>query len=157
MNRIKLISIFVCLSLMVSGQNRKGKSLLKIANHELSNLRYTYSIPYYKKYLLLQPNDTLALKNIATAYQMVNQYDSALKYLEKAVEKGHKSITQLPELYAVLKKYDKAINYYISLPDSIKTKIIDSRVYGFKNLKRFYSDSVDFTIFKVVFRIKFFN
>ncbi len=150
MNRIKLISIFVFLSLMVSGQNRKTKSLLKIANYELNNLRYTYSIPYYKKYLLLQPNDTLALKNIATAYQMVNQFDSALKYLEKAVENGHKSITQLPELYAVLKKYDKAINYYISLPDSVKTMIIDSRVYGFRNLKRFYSDSIDFTIFNTI-------
>jgi len=132
---------------MVTAQSKKEKILLKIANHELSSLRYTYSIPYYKKYLSLQPNDTLALKNIATAYQMVNQYDSALKYLEKAVEKGHKSITQLPELYAVLKKYDKAINYYTSLPDTVKTKIIDARVYGFKNLKRFYSDSNDFTIF----------
>ena len=36
------------------------------------------------------------------------------------------------------------------MPDSIKTKIIDSRVYGFKNLKRFYSDSVDFTIFNTI-------
>ena len=90
------------MSTITNAQSKKERNLLNVANKEYNNLRFSYSIPFYKKYLTLYPNDTLALKNIAYAYRNVNQYDSALKYLEKAVSFGHLSNYILPELYATL-------------------------------------------------------
>lgn len=148
--KITLYILFLLLSTITNAQTKKERYLLKMANQEYNNLRYAYSIPFYKKYLTLHPNDTLALKNIATAYKNVNQYDSALKYLEKAVSFGHKSFYLLPELFATIKKYDAAINNYAGLPDSVKTKIIDSRIYGFKNRSNFYNDSIDYKIFNTL-------
>jgi len=153
--KIALYILFFLLSTIVNAQTKKGRNLLKVANHEYNNLRYSYSIPFYKKYLSNYPNDTLALKNIAFAYQNVNQYDSALKYLEKAVSFGHKSFYLLPELLATVKKYDAAINNYAGLPDSVKTKIIDSRIYGFKNRSNFYNDSIDYKIFNTILSTPF--
>lgn len=153
--KIALYILFFLLSTIVNAQTKKGRNLLKVANHEYNNLRYSYSIPFYKKYLSNYPNDTLALKNIAIAYQNVNQYDSALKYLEKAVSFGHKSFYLLPELLANVKKYDAAINNYAGLPDSVKTKIIDSRIYGFKNRSNFYNDSIDYKIFNTILSTPF--
>ena len=89
--KIALYILFLLVSTITNAQTKKGRNILKIANQEYNNLRYSYSIPFYKKYLSNYPNDTLALKNIAFAYQNVNQYDSALKYMEKAVSLGHKS------------------------------------------------------------------
>ena len=144
--KIVLHILFFLLSTITNAQTKKGHNLLKVANQEYKNLRYSYSIPFYKKYLSIYPNDTLALKNIASAYHNVNQYDSALKYLEKAVSLGHKSYHLLPELLATVKKHDAAINNYAVLPDSLKTKIIDARIYGFKNWSNFYKDSIDYKI-----------
>lgn len=56
----------------------------------------------------------------------------------------------MPELFATIKKYDAAINNYAGLPDSVKTKIIDSRIYGFKNRSNFYNDSIDYKIFNTL-------
>ena len=153
--KIALYILFFLLSTIVNAQTKKGRNLLKVANQEYNNLRYSYSIPFYKKYLSNYPNDTLALKNIAFAYQNVNQYDSALKYLEKAVSLGHKSFYLLPELLATVKRYDAAINNYADLPDSVKTKIIDSRIYGFKNWSNFYNDSIDYKIFNTILSTPF--
>ena len=153
--KFALYILFILLSTIANAQTKKGRNLLKVANQEYNNLRYSYSIPFYKKYLSNYPNDTLALKNIAFAYQNVNDYDSALKYLEKAVSLGHKSFYLLPELLATVKKYDAAINNYASLPDSVKTKIIDSRIYGFKNWSNFYNDSIDYTIFNTILSTPF--
>ena len=138
------------MSTITNAQTKKGRNLLKVANQEYNNLRYSYSIPFYKKYLTLHPNDTLALKNIASAYHNVNQYDSALKYIEKAVSLGHKSYYLLPELLATVKKYDEAIINYSALPDSVKTKIVDARIYGFNNWSNFYKDSIDYKIFNTI-------
>ena len=149
------ILLLIISSTISSAQTKRDRNLLKVANQELDNLRYSYSIPFYKKYLSLYPNDTLALKNIASAYQNVNQYDSALKYIEKAVALGHKSYYLLPELLASAKKYDQAISAYSILPDSIKTKIIDSRIYGFKNWSNFYSDSIDYKIYNTILNTPF--
>jgi len=153
--KIALYILFLLLSIITNAQTKKERNLLKVANQEYNNLRYAYSIPFYKKYLSLYPNDTLALKNIAFAYQNVNQYDSALKYLEKAVSLGHKSFYLLPELLANVKRYDAAINNYAGLPDSVKTKIIDSRIYGFKNWSNFYNDSIDYKIFNTILSTPF--
>ena len=138
------------MSTITNAQTKKGRNLLKVANQEYNNLRFSYSIPFYKKYLSIFPNDTLALKNIASAYHNVNQYDSALKYIEKAVSLGHKSYYLLPELLATVKKYDEAIINYSALPDSVKTKIVDARIYGFNNWSNFYKDSIDYKIFNTI-------
>ena len=153
--KFALYILLFLLSTVANAQTKKGRNLLKVANQEYNNLRYSYSIPFYKKYLSNYPNDTLALKNIAFAYQNVNQYDSALKYLEKAVSLGHKSLYLLPELLATVKRYDAAINNYAGLPDSVKTKIIDSRIYGFKNWSNFYNDSIDYKIFNTILSTPF--
>jgi hypothetical protein len=85
----------------------------------------------------------------------VNQYDSALKFIEKAVSLGHKSYYLLPELLATVKNYDAAINNYSALPDSIKTKIVDARIYGFKNLSKFYTDTIDYKVHNTIFNTPF--
>ena len=148
--KIVLYILFFLLSTITNAQTKKGRNLLKVANQEYNNLRFSYSIPFYKKYLSIFPNDTLALKNIASAYHNVNQYDSALKYIEKAVSLGHKSYYLLPELLATVKKYDEAIINYSALPDSVKTKIVDARIYGFNNWSNFYKDSIDYKIFNTI-------
>jgi outer membrane protein OmpA-like peptidoglycan-associated protein len=153
--KISLYILFLLLSTIANAQTNKGRNLLKVANQEYNNLRYAYSIPFYKKYITLHPNDTLALKNIASAYQNLNQYDSALKYIEKAASFGHKSYYLLPELFATVKKYDEAIKSYSNLPDSVKTKIVDARLYGFKNWSNFYSDSIDYKIFNTILNTPF--
>jgi tetratricopeptide (TPR) repeat protein len=153
--KIALYILFFLLSTIVNAQTKKGRNLLKVANQEYNNLRYSYSIPFYKKYLSNYPNDTLALKNMALAYYKVNQYDSALKYLEKAVSFGHKSFYLLPELLANVKKYDAAINNYTALPDSVKTKIVDARIYGFNNLSKFYTDTIDYKIHNTILNTPF--
>ena len=148
--KFALYILLIFLSTVANAQTKKGRNLLKVANQEYNNLRYSYSIPFYKKYLSIYPNDTLALKNMATAYKNVNQYDSALKYIEKAVSLGHKSYYLLPELLATVKKYDEAIINYSALPDSVKTKIVDARIYGFNNWSNFYKDSIDYKIFNTI-------
>ena len=148
--KFALYILFLLLSTIANAQTKQGRNLLKVANQEYNNLRYSYSIPFYKKYLSIYPNDTLALKNMASAYQNVNQYDSALKYMEKAVSLGHKSYYLLPELLATVKKYDEAIINYSALPDSVKTKIVDARIYGFNNWSNFYKDSIDYKIFNTI-------
>ena len=148
--KFALYILFLLLSTIANAQTKKGRNLLKVANQEYNNLRYSYSIPFYKRYLSIYPNDTLALKNMASAYKNVNQYDSALKYIEKAVSLGHKSYYLLPELLATVKKYDEAIINYSALPDSVKTKIVDARIYGFNNWSNFYKDSIDYKIFNTI-------
>ena len=148
--KFALYILFFLLSTITNAQTKKGRNLLKVANQEYNNLRYSYSIPFFKKYLSIYPNDTLALKNMASAYKNVNQYDSALKYIEKAVSLGHKSYYLLPELLATVKKYDEAIINYSALPDSVKTKIVDVRIYGFNNWSNFYKDSIDYKIFNTI-------
>ena len=148
--KFALYILFLLLSTIANAQTKKGRNLLKVANQEYNNLRYSYSIPFYKRYLSIYPNDTLALKNMASAYKNVNQYDSALKYIEKAVSLGHKSYYLLPELLATVKKYDEAIINYSALPDSVKTKIVDARIYGFNNWTNFYKDSIDYKIFNTI-------
>ena len=148
--KFALYILFLLLSTIANAQTKQGRNLLKVANQEYNNLRYSYSIPFYKKYLSIYPNDTLALKNMASAYKNVNQYDSALKYIEKAVSLGHKSYYLLPELLATVKKYDEAIINYSALPDSVKTKIVDVRIYGFNNWSNFYKDSIDYKIFNTI-------
>ena len=153
--KFALYILLFLLSTVANAQTKKGRNLLKVANQEYNNLRYSYSIPFYKKYLSIYPNDTLALKNMALAYYKVNQYDSALKYLEKAVSLGHKSFYLLPELLANVKKYDAAINNYTALPDSVKTKIVDARIYGFNNLSKFYTDTIDYKVHNTIFNTPF--
>jgi outer membrane protein OmpA-like peptidoglycan-associated protein len=153
--KFALYILFLLLSTIANAQTKKGRNLLKVANQEYNNLRFSYSIPFYKKYLSIYPNDTLALKNMASAYKNVNQYDSALKYIDKAVSLGHKSYYLLPELLATVKKYDAAIINYSAIPDSVKTKIVDARIYGFKNLSKFYTDTIDYKVHNTILNTPF--
>ena len=49
--KFALYILFLLLSTIANAQTKKGRNLLKVANQEFNNLRYSYSIPFYKKYL----------------------------------------------------------------------------------------------------------
>lgn len=142
-----LIFILSFCAFQTNAQNRKNNLLLKQAKNEVSNFRYAYAIPLYKKYLILMPKDTFALKELAQTYQKVNRYDSAVLYFEKAILFGLKQSSLLAELYASVGQYDKSRIVYKSLIDSNKTKIAEARLYGFNHINTLLEDSLDYKIY----------
>jgi outer membrane protein OmpA-like peptidoglycan-associated protein/tetratricopeptide (TPR) repeat protein len=122
--------------------------ILKQANKQMGLLKYAYAIPLYKNYLKAGgKQDTLALKNIGSAYKLVNQYDSALLYYTKAKDAGVKINNTIAELAAQMGNYKKAINDYEQLNEEDKNLLNDSRIFGFSNIGKFYADSLDYTIY----------
>ena len=51
-----LYILFILLSTIANTQTNKGRNLLKVANQEFNNLRYAYSIPFYKKFKSIKYN-----------------------------------------------------------------------------------------------------
>jgi outer membrane protein OmpA-like peptidoglycan-associated protein len=82
-----------------SVQNKTAEKVFKMANTEFYNLRYAYSIPLYKMYLKKEGNSQIAFTNLASAYKINNQVDSAIKYYELAKIKGDNVEKQLTALY----------------------------------------------------------
>lgn len=142
---ILLLNVF-----SLNAQNKKAKSYLKLANKELSNLRYAYAIPLFKSYLSIAPKDSTVLKKISLTYLKLNQYDSALLYMNKAISNGIELDQSLPELYAVSKNYEKAIQFYNQLINQKRTKVSEARIFGFKNITNFYLDSFDYRLHNTV-------
>jgi outer membrane protein OmpA-like peptidoglycan-associated protein/tetratricopeptide (TPR) repeat protein len=104
--RTKLYSILLlCVVLSANAQenqtvqNKVSDKLLKMANAEFNNLRYAYAIPLFKMYLKKDANSQVALTNLATAYKINNQIDSAIKYFELAKSKGAIVEKQLTALH----------------------------------------------------------
>lgn len=126
---------------------KKDKYLLKLAKTEYKQLRYAYAITAFKSYLLKQPKDTIALKLLSDSYYKLNQYDSALLFLEKAISFGVAKNKQLAELYANNKQYTKAKELYTQFLDTEVTKLTEARLYGFKNINPLLADSLDYTLY----------
>ena len=129
-----------------SAQSRKVKKILRTANYEMTSLRYAYAIPLYKSYLMKGGSDTTAYKNLAAAYLKINAYDSALQYYQMAKDKAVNTLNIIPELYAVLGNYKKAKELYLNLIAENNTLLSNARVYGFSNLDKFTTDSLDYKI-----------
>lgn len=147
MKRFIYFIFFILMTLQVFSQSIKNKGLLKLANKELSNLRYAYAIPLFKTYLAKEPNDAKALKSLSLVYKKLNQYDSAVLYMERAIKAGEKVDANVPELYATIGEYNKAKQFYKSIIDTQKTKVAEARFYGFTNTKKIVADSLDYTIY----------
>ena len=146
MNKILYILIFLMAFQDSSAQSRKVKKILRTANYEMTSLRYAYAIPLYKSYLMKGGSDTTAYKNLATAYLKIHAYDSALQYYQMAKDKAVNTLNIIPELYAVLGNYKKAKELYLNLIAENNTLLSNARVYGFSNLDKFTTDSLDYKI-----------
>lgn len=133
--------------MLSNAQNKKIKSLLRLANQEYKHLRYAYAIPLYKTYLLKHSKDTTALKQLASSYHKLNQYDSALKYWEKAVTLGTIKTAVLAELYANTSQYGQAKDLYKHIVNENITKVAEARLYGFTNINKLLADSLDYTLY----------
>lgn len=144
-NWIYIILFFA--SSAMAAPTKKDKALLKLAKNEYKQLRYAYAITVFKSYLQKQPKDTIALKLLSDSYQKLNQFDSALFYLEKAVSFGVAKNIQLAELYANNKQYTKAKELYAQFLEAGVTKLSEGRLYGFNNLDIFFSDSLDYKLY----------
>ena len=129
-----------------SAQSRKVKKILRTANYEMTSLRYAYAIPLYKSYLMKGGSDTTAYKNLAAAYLKIHAYDSALQYYQMAKDKAVNTLNIIPELYAILGNYKKAKELYLNLIADNNTLLSNARVYGFSNLDKFTTDSLDYKI-----------
>lgn len=144
-NWIYIILLFAISA--IASPTKKDKALLKLAKNEYKQLRYAYAITIFKSYLLKQPNDTTALKLLSESYNKLNNYDSALVYLEKAVSLGLNRNKQLAELYANNKQYSKAKDLYAYFLETEVTKLSEARLYGFKNIDPLLVDSLDYLLF----------
>ena len=143
-----LLILMIAMSMhTLHAQSRKQKGLLKLAQQEYKNLRFSYAIPVFKQYLSQQKKDSIALLQLANCYQKVNQYDSAIKYFDLAVAVGVHFNSSMAEVHAALGHYDKATLIYKQLIDSNKTKLLDARYFGFMNINKMLNDSLDFKIF----------
>ena len=153
MKKIIILLVIILLTSSIYSQNGyyKSKRILKEANKQFSLLKYAYAIPLYKSYLLniKAPNkkDSSVLKNLAEAYRMVNVYDSALLYFDKASSMGAQVKNQIAELNAMIGNYNQAQKIYETIVDENKTLLNVARLYGFKNINKFYDDSLDYKIF----------
>lgn len=144
-NWIYLILLFATSA--IAAPTKKDESLLKLAKYEYKQLRYSYAITVIKTYLLKQPKDTIALKLLSDSYYKLNQYDSALLYLEKAIGLGVAKNIQLAELYANNKQYTKAKELYAQFLEAEVTKLVEARLYGFRNIDLLSADSLDYLLY----------
>ena len=147
MNRILTILIFTLSLANANAQSGKIQRIYKFAKLEYKQLRYSYAIPLYKKYLSEVPTDTSALRDLFMSYKKVNQFDSALLYAEKAMKGGFRLNTTIAELYASAGNYEKAKLYYKNLLDSQVTKVAEAKLYGYTHSNTFLADSLDYKVF----------
>lgn len=150
MNRYLTILILTLILTNANGQSGKTQRIYKHAKQEYKQLRFSYAIPLFKKYLSVVPNDTNALRELFLAYKKVNQFDSALVYAEKAMSAGLRQNTTIAELYASAGNYEKAKLFYKNLLDSNVTKIAEAKLYGYTHSNTFLADSLDYNVFNTI-------
>lgn len=147
MNRLLTIIFSISFLTSANAQFNKVERMHKLAQYEMKQLRFAYAIPIYKNYLSKVPKDTTALRDLAIAYQKVNQFDSSLQYYLKAKNAGLKLNANIAELYANIGDYEHARAIYQILVDSNKTKVAEARLYGFNHLNKLTADSLDYKIY----------
>ena len=146
MKRILYLFLLILIASQLTAQ-RNAKRTLRLADNESAKLRYAYAIPLYKTYIQKGGKDSTVYKKIGFAYKMVNQYDSAIVYYQKAASFGIALDNVLAELWALKGEYKKAKQGYEQIVDQNKSLLADARLYGFSNIHKFYSDSLDYQLF----------
>lgn len=144
----RIIYLLICMSLVGQLAAQKNtKRILKLANQQMAISKYAYAIPLYKIYITKGGKDSTVYKQLGKAYQLVNQYDSALVYYKKATTYGLATDNALPELEASVGNYVNAKLGYAQIVANNKTLLSDARLYGFSNIQKFYNDSLDYQIY----------
>jgi tetratricopeptide (TPR) repeat protein len=138
--------IFSCCLLSTLGNAQSSKTLLKKADKSFAQFKYIDAIDLYKRYLKAKKEDKYVIYNIAQSYKNLNKYDSALVYYQKANDNGINTGNTIPELFASIGQYDKAIGIYDTLNTKRKSVLFDQRLLGFKNRVDYLGDSLDFII-----------
>ncbi len=153
-----LVMILLCLPFIGISQKRNkagGRdSAIVVAKREYGNMRYAYAIPFYKRYINTHADDVDAIKELGFCYKIINQYDSAIYFYERAAILGGVTDNVLAELYGNMGMYDKAVKAYDSLllGENIDTsgytyKLYKTRQKGFYNHKAYYQDTVDYNLY----------
>lgn len=157
MTKVKLYSIttLILFFILFSGfaQNIKSKSnLLSLAKIEISNLRYSYAIPFLKRYVNDYKLDSVSANMLANCYKMQNRLDSAIYFYEKLNEIKAIYTNDLAELYASVGQYDKAILTYRNLltlqndKTSALYAMYENRLNGFLTRSKFNQNSLDYKV-----------
>jgi outer membrane protein OmpA-like peptidoglycan-associated protein len=129
-----------------------SKSLLVLAKTEINQLRYSYAIPFLKRYLKQSPPDSISLAMLGYCYKMQNRFDSAIYFYEKLDNLVMTNGNELPELYATVGNYESAIATYQKRLDNAADnttttyQLYQNRQKGFINRKIFNRDSLDYSI-----------
>ncbi len=128
------------------------KPLLVLAKTEINQLRYSYAIPFLKRYLIQSPPDSISLAMLGYCYKMQNRFDSAIYFYEKLDNLVMTNGNELPELYATVGNYESAIATYQKRLDNITDnttttyQLYQNRQKGFINRKIFNRDSLDYSV-----------
>ena len=129
-----------------------SKTLLVLARTEINQLRYSYAIPFLKRYLKQSPPDSISLAMLGYCYKMQNRFDSAIYFYEKLDNLVITNGNELPELYATVGNYESAIATYQKRLDNAADnttttyQLYLNRQKGFVNRKIFNRDSLDYTV-----------
>ena len=129
-----------------------SKTLLVLARTEINQLRYSYAIPFLKRYLKQSPPDSISLAMLGYCYKMQNRFDSAIYFYEKLDNLVMTNGNELPELYATVGNYESAIATYQKCLDNAADnttttyQLYLNRQNGFVNRKIFNRDSLDYTV-----------
>jgi outer membrane protein OmpA-like peptidoglycan-associated protein len=129
-----------------------SKSLLILAKTEINQLRYSYAIPFLKRYLKQSPPDSISLAMLGYCYKMQNRFDSAIYFYEKLDNLVMTNGNELPELYATVGNYESAIATYQKRLDNTADnttttyQLYQNRQKGFINRKIFNRDSLDYSV-----------
>ncbi len=150
MRTILYTIISITLAFTASAQ-QPASGLLKQANAEFAELRYAYAIPLYKRHIELNPKDANATLQLAKCYQINNQYDSAIKYTQVAVQLGANAGKLLPELFANKGDYASAVKAYTSMNSTLAT----ARVKGFSTIKEFSDIEYDYALHNLAINTAF--
>ncbi len=146
--------LFIALSVTSFSQQNHSASL-RLGDQSFNDMRYSYAIPFYKSYLTKHEKDTAALLRLGYCYKINNVYDSAIHYYELAENFGAAKTNVLAELYASSGNYAKAITAYQALLDASKRQssgmksVYKSRLEGFKNMKKWFRDSLNYKLYNL--------
>jgi outer membrane protein OmpA-like peptidoglycan-associated protein/tetratricopeptide (TPR) repeat protein len=120
------------------------------ADNLFDHLRYIQAIDAYKTVLVKEPENIMALENLATCYRKLNDYPNAEKIYAKAV--GIDTLNATVHLYyaqclSANQKYQQArltyTRYAVLNPGDKRGTAF---AYAYSNMRRFYCDSSSMTI-----------
>lgn len=147
-NTLFTVLIFLVNASGVNGQQTskyRSTRLEQSAEKHFTSLRYLQAINLYEIITKKDTNNILALRNLATSYRKVNDYNNAERVYSKIIRLDSvrsEDFLHYAQSLSVNKKYKLATQVY-SIYDSLKSN--DSRGIAFKNaygnLSDFYKDS----------------